>query len=335
MRITLDMLNKVARDTAAQRSQADLGVLAVYLQGSLLSGDPLLGGAADIDLFIVHNENSPERRELVRMTEDVHIDIAHHPRTLYRQTRELRLDPWMGPTIYWGKILYDPQHFMDFTQASVRGQFNQPDNVIARARLQSNNARQTWFSLQEHPSTAGIEESYLYLQAVKNAANAIASLNGPTLSERRFLLQFPERAEACGNPGLTAGLIGLLGGSELEAETLPSFLPQWEAAFQALSDERRPPKLHLCRLHYYRRAFEAILNGPSPLAALWPLIYTWTTAVRLIPAEASAYASWQKAGELLGLIGPTFEERVRALDIYLDQVEEILDKWAERNGVAT
>ncbi len=335
MRITVDMLNKVVRDTVAQRSRADLGVLAIFLQGSLLSGDPLMGGTADIDLFMIHNENIPEQRELVRMTDDVHLDIAHHSRAMYRQTRELRLDPWMGPTIYWGKILYDPQHFMDFTQASVRGQFNQPDHILARARLQASNARQAWFSLQEHQGKTGIEESYQYLHAVKNAANAIASLNGPPLPERRFLLRFPERAEACGNPGLSAGLEGLLSGSNVDIETLRSFLPDWVGAYQAIPEQSRPAKLHPCRFHYYLHAFEAILSGEHPQAILWPLVNTWTQAARLTPVETNAYSGWVKASENLGFYGPVFGERLKSLDAYLDQVEEILDDWGTRNGVTS
>ena len=151
MRITHDMLMKVASDAVARQARQNRDLLSAYLCGSLLGEDYLLGGTADVDLVFIYNEPYPLEREVRRLTDDVHLDIAHHSRARYRQTRELRLDPWMGPTIYWSKILYDPQHFMDFTQASVRGQFNQPDNIIARARLQSNHARQAWFNLEEHP----------------------------------------------------------------------------------------------------------------------------------------------------------------------------------------
>ncbi len=55
MRITPEILQKLARDTVAQRTRSDRDVVAVYLQGSLLRDDPLLGGTADIDLFFIHS----------------------------------------------------------------------------------------------------------------------------------------------------------------------------------------------------------------------------------------------------------------------------------------
>lgn len=132
MRITPETLHKIAHDTIANRSRTDHSLLAAYLQGSLLTDSPLLGNTADIDLFLVHTSEVELARELVRLTDDVHLDIAHHTHTLYRQPRTLRLHPWLGPAVYGCKILYDPQHFMDFAQASVRAQFHRPDNVIAR-----------------------------------------------------------------------------------------------------------------------------------------------------------------------------------------------------------
>jgi hypothetical protein len=333
MRITLEMLNKVTRETITQRTKSDRDIIAVYLHGSLLSGDPLLGGTADIDLFFVHNNDTAETRETVRLTDEVHLDIAHHPRQIYRHARELRLHSWLGPTIYGCKILYDPQHTMDFIQASVGGQYNEPENVIARVRSQAEAARQTWLSFHLERPDPGLEEILRYLKAVENAANAIASLNGPPLAERRFLLSFPERAEASGHPGLYNGLLGLIGGSTVDAEVLRSWLPRWRETFEAVPREKATPRLRSFRLHYYLRAFEAMLSSDHPLNSLWPLVNTWTQACLLLDPEAPQRSAWQEAAGHLGLLGEAFHERVTGLDAYLDLVEETLDAWAQKNGI--
>jgi hypothetical protein len=44
MRITTETLLKIARDTVAQRTRSDRSLLAIYLTGSLLESEPLLGG---------------------------------------------------------------------------------------------------------------------------------------------------------------------------------------------------------------------------------------------------------------------------------------------------
>jgi hypothetical protein len=332
MRITPETLLKIARDTVAKRTRSDRNILSIYLHGSLLYGDPLLGGTADIDLVFVHNDGAPSAREIQRLSDEVHLDIAHHARSDYRQARNLRLHPWLGPTIFSCRILYDPQHFMDFTQASVRGQFNRPDYVIGRARGQAEHARQLWEALYNLSGEAGLAEVNHYLRAVEHAANAVASLSGPLLTERRFLLHFPARADAVAHPGLYPGLLGLLGAPNVDAPDLQAWLAPWQAAYAAVSPEIAPPRLHPARCAYYKRAFEKIASGERPQDILWPLLRTWTHTVQLLPEDSEARLAWTEALQRLGLLGSGFSGRVSALDAYLDTVEEILDEWARANG---
>jgi hypothetical protein len=332
MRITRQTLLKIARDTVDQRAHSDRDILSIYLHGALLGDDPLLGGTADIDLVFIHDDGVLVEREIKRLTDEVHLDIAHHDRRDYRQTRKLRLHPWMGPTIFRCKILYDPQHFMDFTQASVGGQFNRPDYTLSRARAQAEHARQMWFSLEALEARPEIDDVQLYFRAIEHAANAVASLSGPPLTERRFLLDFPKRADAIGRPGLYPGLLGLLGGPKVDAGALADWLKSWESAYRAIPPADVPPRLHPDRHAYYRRAFEKILAGEGPYDVLWPLLNTWVDAVALLPAEAAARRVWEEAFERLGTLGPEFPQRVAALDAYLDMVEEAVEEWARRSG---
>jgi hypothetical protein len=195
MRITPESLLKIARDTVARRTRSDRNLLSVYLHGSLLETDPLLGGTTDIDLVFIHDDSPLVAREIQPLTDEIHLDIAHHARSTYRHGRDLRQHAWLGPTVFSCKVLYDPQHFMDFTQASVRGQFNRAENVLGRARRQAEHARQIWLDLHNQAGEPGLEQVALYLRAVEHAGNAVASLNGPPLTERRFLMRFPGRVE--------------------------------------------------------------------------------------------------------------------------------------------
>jgi hypothetical protein len=333
VRITRDLLLKIARETAAERTRQDRGLLAIYLHGSLLEDEPLLGGAADIDLFIIHNDSAvPQEREIIPVTDEVHLDITHQARPIFRQARELRLHPWLGHTLYGAKSLYDPQHFMDFVQASVRGQFYRADNVLRRVRPQAEHARQMWFGFTQQPPAPGTASVLLYLRAVVHAVNAIAGLNGPPLTDRRLLLNFPARAEAVRHPGLQAGLLGLLGGPTVDAAALKAWLPAWQEAWQALPTAGAPVRLHPARLAYYGLAFDAMLGSDQYAAVLWPLLLTWTLAAAALPTDGPHLAAWQAVVTHLGLAGPAFPERLQALDAYLDLVEEIIETWAKENG---
>lgn len=334
MRINRQILLNVAADAVSQRVRQDRSVLAALLCGSLLRDDYLLGGATDIDLVLIHYDTPPVEREVVRLTDEIHLDIAHFAQKDWREPRRLRLHPWLGPMISSGRSLHDPQHFLDFTQASVRGQFERPDHVFERARALLQRARQEWVWLTEN---AGEHTDPMttkrYLKSLEQAANTVASLNNTPLTERRLLAEFPARAAAAGQPGLYAGVLGLLGVSQVSPETLNEWLQGWESAFEALSAAGRPVRLHPARFAYYRRAIQALLAGERPLAASWPLFSTWTLAATRLPVGHPAREAWQAACQQLGLCDAALGERLKALDSFLDTVEALLEEWAARNGV--
>jgi hypothetical protein len=328
MRINREALLRIAEDTVHERTRKERGILSAYLSGSLLGDDFLLGGTTDIDLTFIHLDEPLAEREVVRLTDEFHLDIAHYDQKVFREARRLRLHPWLGPTIFECKVLYDPQHFMDFTQASVRGQFNRTDNVLRRSRQQVEHARQIWQGFVEQPpGRPGFKEVEAYLRAIDHAANAVAGLSGPPLTERRLLLHFPQRAEAVAHPGLYPALLGMLGAPHADLETLKAWLQSWQAALEALPETDAPPRLHPCRHLYYRRAFEAILSGEHPQAVIWPLIRTWTIAAGRLPEGEPQRIVWWETFQRLGMLGEGFAGRVEALDAFLDLVEGTLEEW--------
>lgn len=332
MRITQETLHRIANDTVAKRTRTDRDLLSIYLHGSLLDESPLIGGTTDIDLVFIHDDSPFVEREIVVLTDEVHLDIAHHARSEYRDTRTLRLHPWLGPTIVGCKVLYDPQHFMDFIQASVGGQFYRPDFVLGRGRGMVEHARQMWLSLHVMTANPGIDEFIMYLKAVEHVINGVASLSGPPLTERRFLLQFPDRAEAVEKPGLYAGLLGLLGVANVDIDVLRTCVEAWQSAYDAIPTDNAPAELHPGRRAYYLRAFEALLNGKNYQDVLWPLLRTWTNAVVQLPEAADERSLWYKHLDQIGLMGAGFRQRVAALDAYLDTVEELIEIWARFHG---
>lgn len=331
MRITRETLVRIAKETAQKRALAEPGLVAAYLTGSVRGENPFLGNSTDIDIVLVHSGQPKIRREVVAVTADIHLDIVHNSRWEYEKPKELRIHPWLGPELYDPLPLFVSGHFFEFIQAGVRAEFSDPGNVLARARKNAEHARQIWSGLQEGLD-AGPARLLAYLKSINHTANSIALLTGNPLAERRFMLQFHERAEAAGAPALAGDLANLLGGDRAELSMLSGFLNAWEEDFiHAAGRKKVHPSIAFPRLIYYKASFHAMLASESPLTMLWPLVHTWTLCAAALPAAQQK--KWQAACETLGLLGQAFDERLEELDRFLDVVDDMLDKMAASHGL--
>jgi hypothetical protein len=69
------------------------------------------------------------------------------------------------------------------------------------------------------------------------------------------------------------------------------------------------------------------MGSSDPKGVLWPLMNTWTQAAGALTASNPAYQGWQDACQQLELISSDLSERIAALDAFLDQVDETLNRW--------
>ncbi|PKN90637.1 MAG: hypothetical protein CVU44_23075 [Chloroflexi bacterium HGW-Chloroflexi-6] len=329
MRITRDMLVKLARDTVEKRFKPDPSVVAVFLVGSVLRDESLLGGTTDIDLLVITKGEPTFAREVVKLSNEIHLDIFFEAESLYAKPRELRGDPWRGWTMWDPLLLHEKSKFFEYTQSILRAQFEDPLNVLARSRAFASPARQAWTMAQLGEMPALPE----YLVMVEQVANALAVLSGFPLAERRFLLEFPQRAQLAGLPELNDTLLALLGGLELTPDTLRGWLPAWESAFTRAAQSHQNLRIHTARLEYYKQALLALLDSPTPIAALWPLLNTWMQAVETGTLEQPQLETWQNVLDILRLDPTGLSLRLQGLDHFLDVLEEKFDEISAQYGL--
>ncbi len=331
MRITRDLLLRLAKENAEERAFNDETIIAAYLSGSLLQEEPTIGNTTDIDLIFVHNTPVEIPREIKALSPDVHLDIFHRNEKDYDPPRELRTNPWLGYELYDPILLYETKHFFEFNQASLRAGFDEPKSVLKRSYTLLNYARKVWIDLQLNAEAVTPDVILKYLDALNHVANAVAELTGPPLSERRLLLDFPARAEAVGKPEFTAGLFGLLGGTKIVSSNLNEWLPDWQNFFNFATEASMVDiRVHAARFPYYKKAIEAIIASETPLAALYPMLHTWTLAANALPENQ--IGAWQNACQLLGFGKEIFEKRLEGLDHYIDTIDEMLEKMLKSHG---
>lgn len=338
MRVTRESLIKIARETAQERAYNDKEIIAAYLTGALVDDtvDPILGGTADIDIILVHKDEPKHRREFTRLTPDFHVDITHRAKSELKRPRELRLDPWLGWEMYDPMLLFEREKFFEFVQAGLRAgfEFNAPEPALHRSRLLLSQARKIWREMLEISDSVEPGDVLKYMKSLYFAVNAVAELSGPPLGERRLMLEFVARAETAQNPGMDTALVDLLGASSLNASVMQAWLPDWKLAFESATESTRvDARIDLTRVNYYEKAIATMLESEKPIAALWPLLHTWTSAVDVLPDLAAN--PWRTACGQLGLTAVGIEERLEGLDHFLDEVEVLLDDLAGQYGLET
>ncbi len=330
MEVTCDKLIELAELETKNRAEK-CGLVSSYLIGSVAAGNPILGDSADVDLILIHEHEPRTQREIQRLSEYIHLDIYHYPKKRYTQPRELRVDPWIGPSLSAPVFIYDPQHFFEWAQAGARGQFFRSDHVYRRASALYKRARQAM-------SLLPLSNLWLktYTRITLEATNAAVTLTGKPAAGRRLAIEIERTTKDAGYPEVYQQFLQLLGGDALNTTLIPQWLSAWGFAFDTAAVISKEPELNSCRRMYYLRGFQALVDAEKPEAILWKLLTTWERAFHtLAKADEAAphQAAWDSVLHRLRLDPKAMNSRVEELEQYLQSIESLLSAWAEQVGV--
>jgi hypothetical protein len=325
-------LLKIARDAAQQRMAARPSLLSAYLTGSVAANEPLLGEATDIDLVLIDSAAPPVAREVVRLTDQVALDVHYRAKDDYANPKSLRVHPWLGPELAEPLFLFDRTHFFELAQASARGQFHRAEFVATRARTFLAWARgELHIGLlpgaePEAPVTlAGLCSAMLY------AANAAISLVGFPGAGRRLVMKLEAAADKLRRPDLHAEFLALLR-PELPPSSATALLANWLAAYrdgQSAADEL----IHPARRTLYERGFRALIQADRAAEGLWLMLATWTALMRHVPSGHGHADAWAAFLDELGLAtAEAFGARAQQAADYVTRVDGVVESWAEQNG---
>lgn len=327
MRVTRDILLNLARENAAKLTAKDRGIACVFIAGSLLEKDPFLGGVTDIDLFCIHDRPVTTPREIIRITADVHLDVAHYQQEDFTPARKLRTEPWLGSIVTRGPlVLHDSLHWFDFIRSTAAAQFNAPDNAAERVRFFLAPARLGWQALTDEAIPQGSKRTMALLEVIRNTANAAAVFTGTPLPVRRLFLDLPERCHKAGLEEVAGSLVQSFTNDSVTDDHWSGWFTGWESAYDHLNQlGKAPAPLNLTRKNYYLKSIKA-LSEERPAAALWTLLFTWSRMAADLPKTDAPFKSWQDLMKQLTLDSKNLPARLELLDGALDRVEEALDR---------
>lgn len=352
--IKRDTLMKNARDVAAQRASVRPSIIAAYLTGSVARGEPSLGEACDLDLILIDDaqrSGSPlPPSEDVRLSTEIVVEITYRRPEFFKDTAALRNHHWLGPEIAQGLALHDPNHFFERVQAGVRGRFDQPTHVYARAQGFLEWARGDLAAIapclaegpaSERPTSAQLSSFALTLQF---AAGAVLTLDRVVGSARRLMVRLDETAHVLGRPDLYAQFVEALNAASLTEEEIEALLSIWAALYGAASEFHRGEWgedffVQPVKRNYYERAMRALVAEGRGRDAVWLALYTAAACANQVSLYAPAGAAylylekWERALERLGLNSAAgFARGVGLARDYVEKVTEFVEWWGEQEG---
>lgn len=328
MIITPERLLALAREEVKRRADAQR-VRCAFVTGSTVTDDPLLGGTADVDTVLIYRDHPLHERELVRLSQDVHLDLYHYADRNLAPPRNLRTDPLLGPAIATGVSAFDPEHHFDWLQAGVRAHYRRPDHRMARSMTRLDRARNTRQKLDQF----GARWPQMFAHAAFDAANAGASLTDESASGRRAVLRLRQALISAERGDLFAGFIKLLGLDISATWDLPQWLSAWAKAYDAALRRDDNRILSEVRRDYYLRGYQALADADQPQAVVYGLISTWPLEGPNGDASGgSEQGGWQEFVDSIGLDLHQPEQHAHQLEAYLDEVELYLETWGEQHG---
>lgn len=335
MRITSDLLHKLAHQTVNQRLRSEPDLMAAYLVGSLLGEKPLLGGTTDIDLVLVHKYQVPVEREIIPLNSQITLDIIHKLKDAYEPHRVLRHNPLMGyPLTNNHILLFDTDHWLEFIQAGVSANFHRSDNVLARVKGQLNASREHWFSLIQEPPSDRLAWLDLYFNSLAQAAQAMAGLIGKPLTTRHFTSVLRERLGELSAPEeILPTFLSLLGVSDEINDQVQGWIESFERDFTRLAKfDPVPVHLHESRRAYYLYAIRYLANDDHPEDCLWPMLRIWLDIQKVLQSHGDNLNEWDAVLKALEFSKAKEGERLAKLDRFIDQVEIFIEAWEALYG---
>lgn len=333
MKVTREKLIRLGENFLKQRSAKDRSIQCAYLTGSILDEDPFIHETTDMDIIMVHSGEMQAYREIAPVSGDVTLDIYHYPTGYFSNTRNLRVDPWLGSSLCFDPIvLFGKGHWFEFILASTESTFFIPENVIERSKVFLTQAHKYYADMRRLAAT-GNEVSYVfrYLLSIENAVNAVACLGNKPITMRRFIDDMKDRCDELENAVIPAQVYRMVQGGAMSS--YETYARAWKFYLEYFSGYTRPDffnEYSAARLPYYTDAAEYYWRTHLP-SGIWVMLYSWTQVMNAMQIEQNEY--YHQLADDLQMSPDYAERRLQDVDRLLDFCEDAIEKWSRAKGV--
>lgn len=322
MKYTKEYLLEAAQKFIAKKVERDPSISAVMLIGSLRGYDHLINHPIDVDLLILQNDPVIIENELVRISDDHHLDVHYDDYTAYENPKLLRADGLRGWAIWNAEILYQQDRFFEFTQSTVRSQFDEPKNIIDRMRYFCSRARGYWLEKNADPQRTNMDE---YLTAVADAGNALACIDHEPLSVRSFLSDFLEITNSHEISEINGKILACMS-PDLSIDLISNKISLWKELFLEATKYPADMIINPLRLNYFLDSIETQAKGKQPITAFWPFLMTLGKMPIQFSENKKLIEKHKNLINSFGFSSDGMKQKLTALDLLLEDIESIIEQ---------
>lgn len=322
MKYTKEYLLEAAQKFIHKKVEREPSISAVMLIGSLRSYDHQIDHPIDVDLLVIQDGPVVIENELVRISDDHHLDIHYDDVSAYENPKLLRADGLRGWAVWNAEILYQRDRFFEFTQSTVRSQFDEPKNVVERMRYFCSRSRSFWLENSSMPQRVSMDE---YLNAVADAGNALACINREPLSIRTLLSDFFEITRSHNISEINGKILACMS-SELSTELVTKNISLWKDLFTEGVKYPADMIIHPLRVNYFLSSIVSLASSSQPITSFWPFLFTlgkmpiqFSENKKLIDRSKNLKTSF-------GFSPEGMNQKLDALDLLLEDIEGIVEQ---------
>ena len=334
MRITREGLLNTCVNYTKQAVYNDRGITAVYLTGSMLTEFPFIDGTTDVDLIIVHDTLTNPQQEVIRLTDEVSLDINHYGKAIFSDAEKFKKNILLGCSLCFDPIVfYGKGHWFEFVLASNEATFFLPDNVFDRAFSYYKNARYFFSVIQKNRNITDINFAWYYLHAIEYACSAIACLRSKPLPLRKFISELGKACSAVSSPDIVGDTYDLILGEKDPTAYFEYFFNSWKYYFEFFNVYARND--YFCqykpeRKLYYEEPVKGFWKDNLP-SAIWIMAYTWSEIGSQMKLENNEY--FTALFKMLEIHPSFYDQRKKQLDMFLDKISVKIETWGKENGL--
>jgi hypothetical protein len=262
-----------ARRIVAMEREKKPYIIAAYSDGSFARGDMVPG--SDVDIGFVVPDGKGEEAIQRTIIDGTVFEWGFFDQHHYEDTGSILEQAGLTHDVVIARLWFDHEKFLTKIQSILRGEYQKPETIRARAMNQVKEARSSFEALQETMYDRDVPSNLSFLITIVRKLFAVpTAIRNRAVTNCRAPLYCSRDSEELGHPAYTDHVLDILGSHGFSETAIRRLLTEARSTSGESGlpgDQALTYSAHLDIVSYF-------LDRHEPAFAMWPLFF-WTVGL--------------------------------------------------------